>query len=87
MAVEIEGKRPKAKELTAFIKKARAERVQVIFVQPQFDQQSAKKIADTLNCAVIAIDPLAQDYCANLSSIAEIIKNPNIHKILRENLN
>ena len=74
LAVEVEGKRPKAKALTAFIKKARNERAQVIFVQPQFDQQSAEKIAATLNCAVIAIDPLAQDYCANLSRIAKLIR-------------
>ncbi|MCK5539419.1 MAG: zinc ABC transporter substrate-binding protein [Deltaproteobacteria bacterium] len=74
LAVEIEGKRPKAKELAEFIKKARQERAKVIFVQPQFDQKSARKIADALNCAVIPLDPLAQNYCANLNSIAETIQ-------------
>jgi len=75
LAVEIEGKRPKAKELTRFIKKARQEKARVIFVQPQFDQKSARKIADSLNCAVIPLDPLAQNYCANLNHIGETVKN------------
>ena len=75
LAVEIEGKRPKAKELTKFIKKARQEKARVIFVQPQFDQKSARKIADSLNCAVIPLDPLAQNYCANLNHIGETVKN------------
>ena len=74
LAVELEGKRPKAKELAKFIKKARQERAKVIFVQPQFDQKSARKIADALNCAVIPLDPLAQNYCANLNYIAETIR-------------
>ena len=83
LAVEIEGKRPKAKELTGFIKKAREMQARVIFVQPQFDQQSAQKIADTLGCVVIPIDPLAQDYCANLSHIAKTIRK----NLMRADLN
>ena len=75
LAVEIEGKRPKAQDLVKFIKKARQEEARVIFVQPQFDQKSARKIADALNCAVIPLDPLAQNYCANLSYIGETVKN------------
>ncbi len=75
LAIEIEGKNPKAKSLAKFIKKARQKQAQVIFVQPQFDQQSAQKIAETLNCSVIPIDPLALDYCANLSQIAKTIRN------------
>ncbi len=74
MAVELEGKRPKAKKLAEFIKNARKKKARVIFVQPQFDQKSALKIAEALNCTVIPLDPLAQDYCANLSYIAETIR-------------
>ncbi len=74
LAIEIEGKKAKAKELTAFIKKARKKQARVIFVQPQFDQKSARKIAEALGCAVIPIDPLGQDYCANLTYIAKTIK-------------
>ena len=73
-AIEMGGKTPKARELTAFIKRARAENIAALFVQPQFDRQSAEKIAGALNCAVVAIDPLAVNYCANLKHIATTIQ-------------
>ncbi len=73
-AIEIAGKTPKARDLAEFIKKARTEKIAALFVQPQFDRQSAEKIARALNCAVIGIDPLAADYCANLRHIATTIQ-------------
>jgi zinc transport system substrate-binding protein len=75
LAIEIEGKSPKAKDLAKFIKKARQKQAQVLFVQPQFDQQSAQKIAEILNCNVIPIDPLAINYCSNLNKISKTIRN------------
>ena len=41
IAVEIEGKSPKGKDLSSFIKLAKKEKVRVVFVQPQFDQNAA----------------------------------------------
>ncbi len=73
VAVEIEGKAPKGKDLSRFIKNARQERVRVIFVQPQFDQNAAGKIAGAINGVVIPLDPLARDYIKNLEKIAETI--------------
>ncbi|HIE08024.1 MAG TPA: ABC transporter substrate-binding protein [Desulfarculaceae bacterium] len=73
-AIEIAGKTPKARDLTEFIKEARTEKIAALFVQPQFDRQSAEKIARALDCAVIGIDPLAADYCANLRHIATTIQ-------------
>ena len=57
--VETMGRAPKGKELSAIIKLAKAEKVRVIFVQPQFDQQAAQKIAEAVNGAVVSINPLA----------------------------
>ena len=73
-AIEIAGKKPKAQALANIIKEARAENVSALFVQPQFDQQSANKVAQVLGCAVIRIDPLSSDYCHNLKSIAAAIR-------------
>jgi len=73
-AVEIGGKTPKARELTAFVKQARSENITALFVQPQFDRHSAEKIAAALNCTVVAIDPLAVNYCRNLKHIATTIQ-------------
>jgi len=79
VAIEIAGKRAKARELANFIKTARAENSAAIFVQPQFDQQCADKVAQAVGCAVVRIDPLATDYCLNLKSIAAAVQN-NFHK-------
>ncbi len=70
MAVEIEGKAPKGKDLAVFIKKAKKAGVRVIFVQPHFDQTSARKIAAAIGGAVVSINPLARDYIVNLETMA-----------------
>ncbi len=81
VAIEIAGKKPKAKELANFIKTARSENIAALFVQPQFDQHSADKIAQVVGCAVVRIDPLATNYCRNLKFIATSIqKNLRLNK-------
>lgn len=70
LAVEIEGKAPKGKNLSDFIKKARKQGVQVVFVQPQFDLRTAQKIADAIQGVVVSVDPLAGNYIENLEQIA-----------------
>ncbi len=71
--VETMGRAPKGKELSAFIKLAGQEKVRVIFVQPQFDQEAARKIARAVNGAVVSINPLAYDYLDNMKHIADTI--------------
>ncbi|MCK5915433.1 MAG: zinc ABC transporter substrate-binding protein [Deltaproteobacteria bacterium] len=73
IAIEFAGKKPTAKELENFITEARRENISALFVQPQFDRRSANKISQILGCKVIGIDPLATDYCRNLSHIATAI--------------
>jgi zinc transport system substrate-binding protein len=72
-AIELEGKRPKAKELAQFIKNAKKESVQVIFVQPQFDRNTARKIAMSIKSKVVTLDPLAKNYLLNMESMARKI--------------
>jgi zinc transport system substrate-binding protein len=74
LAVESEGKAPKGRALSQLISRARGEKIRVIFVQPQFDRRSAAAIAAAIDGTVIAIDPLARDYCANLLRIATSIR-------------
>ena len=73
VAVEVEGKAPKGKELSRFIKMAKKEKMRVIFIQPQFDQAAANKIAGAINGKVISIDPLAKDYLINLEEMSNRI--------------
>lgn len=70
IAVEIEGKTPKGKNLSLFIKRAKEAGVRVIFVQPQFDPNTAIKIAHAINGVVSSIDPLGRDYITNMTDLA-----------------
>lgn len=72
-AIEFQGKDPSPQHLESIIEQARAEDVQVIFVQKQFSTKSATAIASELGGAVVQIDPLAKDYFANLEALAETI--------------
>jgi zinc transport system substrate-binding protein len=67
--IEREGKEPGARSLAALIDQAKRERIQVVFVQPQFDQRSATQVAQAIGGAVIAVDPLAADYIDNLRRV------------------
>jgi len=73
IAVEAEGKSPNAKQLAAWIDRAKREKVKVIFVQPQFSQETARTIAASIGGVVIALDPLSKDYLNNLRKMATAI--------------
>ncbi len=73
VAVEIMGKAPKGKQLSAIIKLAKKEKTRILFVQPQFDQHAAQKIASAIKGTVVSIDPLAYDYLSNMEKIANVI--------------
>ena len=70
-AVEVGRKRPTARQLQAIIKQAGADKVKVIFSQPQFDQRSAAVVASAIGAKITVLDPLAKDILANYLSIAK----------------
>lgn len=69
-AVETGGKAPTPRQLAVLIRKARKDRVRVIFVQPQFDPRSGEAVARAIGGSVTPIDPLAHDMISNLAAIA-----------------
>lgn len=71
--IEIEGKEPSVGDIQHIIDEAKADNVSVIFVQKQFSQDSAKAIADSIGGVVVEIDPLAEDYFANMKAMAKTI--------------
>ncbi|MCG8590168.1 MAG: zinc ABC transporter substrate-binding protein [Proteobacteria bacterium] len=73
VAVEHEHKEPDPHELVELIERAREARVRVIFVQPQFDPTSAKLVAEETGARVETLDPLAEDWEANLRRSARAI--------------
>ena len=77
IAVEVEGKAPKPKELVALIKEAKKEKVKAIFTQPEFSDASAKIIASQLHIPVVKVSPLAENWSDNLLFIAHTIAGKN----------
>jgi zinc transport system substrate-binding protein len=73
--IEIEGKNPKPAQLKDLIKRARSNRIKVVFAQPQFSSKSAQQISKAIGGRVAVVDPLAQDWANNLRQVAEEFKN------------
>lgn len=72
-AVEIRGKGPSPRQLAELMELAKAGNARVIFVQPQFDQKSAKILAQQVGAQLVVIDPLARDVLHNLEHMAASI--------------
>jgi len=75
IAVEVDGKSPKPKEMIMIIKEAKEEKVRVIFTQPEFSDKSAKIIAKEANVRVQKISPLNAEWSQNLINMAKAIAN------------
>lgn len=72
ISVEIEGKEPSARNLAKLVDLAKEKNVKVIFVQSQFSTRSAEAIAQEIGGEVVAVDPLAKDYVANMDNVSDI---------------
>jgi zinc transport system substrate-binding protein len=72
ISVEIEGKEPSAQDLADLVDLAKEKEVKVIFVQSQFSTRSADVLAQEIGGEVVAVDPLAKDYIANMDNISDI---------------
>jgi len=73
IAVEVEGKSPKPKELVTLIRKAKEKQVTAIFTQPEFSDASAKIIAAELNIPVVKSSPMSPNWSENLINMAKTI--------------
>lgn len=75
IAVEVDGKNPKPKEMITIINEAKEEQVRAIFAQPEFSDKSAKIIAKEVGIKVETESPLAADWSSNLIKMAKAIAN------------
>ena len=73
--VQIDGKDPKPAQLKELIEHAREKSIKVIFVQPQFSAKSAELVAKEINGEVAFVDPLAENWSANLREVANKFKS------------
>jgi len=77
IAVEVEGKEPKPKELIHLLEEAKEEKVKAIFTQPEFSDTVAQIIAKELQIPVVKVTPLAPNWSENLINIAKAIAGRN----------
>jgi len=73
-AIEVEGKNPTPKQLMALISEARKDNVKMIFVQPQFNTDSARTIAKAIGGHVMSVNVLEENIPALIKKMASEIK-------------
>jgi zinc transport system substrate-binding protein len=73
LAIELEAKEPGPRQLAAVIDMARNENIRVLFVQPQFSRKSAEAVAQALSARIATLDPLAEDWGADLQAAAKAL--------------
>ncbi len=62
ISIEEDGKEPSPVHLKSLIDLCRAERVRIIFIQPEFDRRNAEIIARQTGTRVISVNPLAYEW-------------------------
>lgn len=72
-AVELGGREIAPARLADVIRKAKASKTGVIFVQPQFNPASSRALANAIGGKVSPLDPLAGDVIGNLKQMADVI--------------
>lgn len=73
-SIETGGKEPTAKALSDLIARAKADKVPAIFVQAQFPVNAAKTVAAEAGAQVVALDPLAPDWLANIERMGKALE-------------
>jgi zinc transport system substrate-binding protein len=73
-SIETKGREPSAKHLTELINQAKAEKVKLILVQPQFSQSSADKMAQAIGATVHPVNDLQKDVLATLRALGDAVK-------------
>jgi len=71
VSIEVEGNEPSASELAALIKSAKAEKIKVIFAQPEFSTKSSETIAKEIDGQVMTISAFSPDWSNNLRQVSK----------------
>ncbi len=69
--VQREGKEPTAEEIGGVVAEARTLGRKVVFVSPQFASRSAETVADEIGGITEFLDPLPQDYIADMRIVVQ----------------
>lgn len=74
VALEEEGKEPRAARLVEAIETARRDGVGVVLVQRGVAERAGRTLADEIGAEVVEVDPLAYDVAANLRQVAGVLE-------------
>ncbi len=66
VAVEMDGKEPKPRDLQRLIGSAKKFQVKTIFVQPQFSRRAVESLSREIQAKIVSVDPLAYDFESEL---------------------
>ncbi|MCH2184840.1 zinc ABC transporter substrate-binding protein [Myxococcota bacterium] len=79
VAIERDHKSPDPRRLALIIDQARRENTRYILVQPQFNPDPARTVANAIGAEVIVIDPLAYDWPESLRQLSRSMKAEREH--------
>lgn len=74
VAIEVEGKQPRPRDLARFVDIARERNIRVILVQPEHPERSARAVADAVHARLELVNPLAYDIPAAIRQTAAVIE-------------
>lgn len=74
LAIERDGKEPGPRALAELTEQVRRLGIDTLFIEPQASEHLAHGLADTLGLRIVALDPMAADYPANLRRAAAAIE-------------
>ena len=73
IAIEVEGNEPSAAELADIIKQAKANKIKIIFTQPEFSPQTSQAIAQEIGAKVIPISGFSPDWLNNIRQVSQTL--------------
>jgi zinc transport system substrate-binding protein len=82
-AVETGGKEPGPRDLNRLLEKVKQEQAAALFVQAQFPVNAARTVAAAAGAELVSIDPLAQDWLANIRYMGEALKKAAPQQIIK----
>jgi len=80
IAIEVEGKSPKPRELIKIIKLAKENGIKVIFTQPEFSIKSSQIIASEIGGRVVKVSPLSKDIIKNIKNFTDALVGESIEQ-------
>lgn len=73
IAIEQDGKDPSPRQLTNLVERAKKSHINAILIQPQYDINKVRSIAEECGAEIIVTDPLAEDIINEIRSVTNTI--------------